>query len=791
MRYDEAFRETGYHTALLTTFSFDPTVFENVLLVAMRSRGCRNIGILADRNMVNRTLSELAPAPRAGTAYHLAKRSVAGAFHPKIVLQLGQKAGKLMVGSANLTGAGLAGNLETVSTIAVSEEDRSAAPLLLEALRYFEGHADKTDRAMRDVLSRARAGTPWLADFEPSTVVTIGRERVALLTEGKGAGVGERFRDFVGDDTIDQLIVVSPYADATLEGFSRLRNAFGMPATRFVVDPREQDFAPEAFEAQVGATLHSSEPHDWGGARPLHAKMIIACGARADYVLAGSANASVPGLYSLFGGAGNAECGIARTEPAGSAIDRLQLSECLSTPMPLTALSLRRSARPGAIVERKAPPDGGDFWIEYGCVFWRPPAGSVSANCLLRLMDASGTEIAAAPPVFEGERWSLSHNADARAPRSAVVIFPDGRESAPVPIAALNLLQISASPPRSGAAGRILAELEGRDDIDGEDYERAMKLLALLRPDETRQRDVTRQTDGKEENVAGKVLPEDEFGEIAQTPVGRHGLKTGPISEMRRLVNFFLGLGSMDNTVDDDLDPLARYINNAETTDRADTDCGDTGDTNDSGDHGKGGGDTETPKSKSLPQPKGSMSIANARADKLVGHVDETCRALARPNLDPLNIESAIRIHLLVNVFLSRCALVGEKVSVKHPISAVELPRSWIRILGRLIIAFEASLKRTATIPRAEDLDEECVEVLATTLFCAGLLLDASRAAGMTRAVTAQLEAVNANLALTVSKILADDPRAEAAVRQKIPALKAKHRLLPGTGEKKIMGTGF
>ena len=39
MRYDRAFYDRGYHTALLTTFSFDPTVFENVPLVAMWSRG--------------------------------------------------------------------------------------------------------------------------------------------------------------------------------------------------------------------------------------------------------------------------------------------------------------------------------------------------------------------------------------------------------------------------------------------------------------------------------------------------------------------------------------------------------------------------------------------------------------------------------------------------------------------------------------------------------------------------------------------------------------------------------
>lgn len=779
MRYDQAFRDTRYHTALLTTFSFDPTVFENVLLVAMRSRGCRNIGILADRTMVNRTLSELAPAPRAGTAYHLAKKSVAGDFHPKMVLQLGQKEGRLMVGSANLTGAGLVGNLETVSTIVVSEEDRNAAPLLVEALRYFEVHADKMDRAMRDVLSRARARTPWLADVEPRAEVTVGGERVAFLTEDEGAGVGERFRDFVGEDAIDRLVVVSPYADKTLKGFSRLRLAFGNPATSFVVDPHEQDFSAETFEAQAGARLHSTEPHEWGGERPLHAKMIIACGARADYVLAGSANASVPGLYSRFGGAGNAEAGIARTEPAGTVIDRLKLSDCLSTPMPLSELSLRRSAHPGTGVERIAAPDGGDCWIEHGFVFWRPPAGCVPADCLLRLTDGTGTEIAVATPVAERDRWSLSLNADAGAPRGAVVIFPDGRESAPVPIAALHRLQTSASPPRSGAAGRILAELEGRDDIDDDDYERAIKLLALLRPDETRKRDVTRKTNDKNENEEGNILPEDKFGEIAKTPEGRERLKTGPISEMRRLVNAYIGLGSMDSSDDDDLDPLANHIKNADATDRSNSDGGDAGEGIDSGDDGGGGDDTDAQKSKRLPLPKGSMTIANARADKLVDRVDETCRALARPDVDPMNLESAIRIHLLINVFLSRCAPVREKVSVKHPIAAVELPRSWIRILGRLIIALETSLNRTATISSVEDLDEECIEALATILFCAGLLLDASRTAGMPRAVVAQLEALNASLARSAGKILAGKPTADAAVRQKLPVMLAKHALVP------------
>jgi hypothetical protein len=599
---------------------------------------------------------------------------------------------------------------------------------------------------------------------------------VAFLTESESAGIAERFRDFVGDDTINRLIVVSPYADGTLEGFSRLRQEFGTPVTSLIVDPNEHDFTAEAFEAQIGASLHSSQPHEWGGERRLHAKMIIACGARADYVFGGSANVSVPGLYSRFGGAGNAEAGIARTDPVGTAIGRLKLADCLSIAMPLSDLCLKRSARAGTDVEHTTPPDGGDCWIEHGFVFWRPPAGCAPADCLVRLTDSSDAEIAVAAPVADGDKWSLPLEPDAGSPRSAVMIFPDLSESAPVPIAVLNRLQTNANPPRSGAAGRILAELECRDDIDIDDYERAIKLLALARPDEMRNRDTKRKhgkNEANDDGDEGEILSEVEFGEIAESVGGRQNLKAGPVSEMRRLINAFIGLGTMEMEDDDALDPLTDHISNSNNANRTGPDGGGGNDDN-------GGGEGENTEALMPKRPhltKASMTIASARADKLVSRVEETCRALARPDLDPLNLESAIRIHLLINVFLRHCAPVGEKASPKHPILAVELPRSWIRILGRLISALEASLKRSAQSASGEDLDEECVEALATILFCAGLLPEASRTTEMPRAVVARLEAVNASLARCTAKILVGRPVAEAAVREKLQSLAAKHHL--------------
>jgi len=763
MRYDKAFLGEEFHSALLTSYSFDPTVFENVLLVGMRSRGCRNIAVLADRDMVNQTLTELASAPRAGTAYHLAKRKVAASFHPKIALQLGRSSGVLMIGSANLTGAGLIGNLETISTIKVSEEDQTAAPLFAAALEYFERHADGADPAMREVISRARGRTPWLSDVEARSEVEIDGRRVSLLTEGEDASVGEQFIAFVGSDPIEKLVVVSPYADETLEALSQMRRALGNPPTSLVVDQREQDFTFDTFETQAGATLHSSAAHEWGDERPLHAKMVVACGQSNDYVLAGSANASMAGLYGRSGGPGNAEACIARTEPSGTALDRLGLSVCLSTEMAPEQMRLRRRGEAHAQASQGTPVDGGSFWLEHGFLFWSPPAGIRPADCTLKLVDGTGIQTIAPPPTLERSAWSVSLDPKASAPRQAVVIDPEGSESAPVPIASLSRLRSNSAPPQKGSAASILADLQDRDHIDPEDYDRAMKLLALAHADtskkkDSRQRKRSEDTQGDE----GETLSLEEFGRIEETPEGREALKSGPISEIRRLINAFVGLQHDVGDDDDELDPLSEHLGAKKKKRKG------------NGGGGQPGGALKHP----IAEPKGQMSAAKERADNLVQHVNNTCEVLEAGSVDPLSLEASIRLHLLINIFLKSCAPVGEKPTPDYPISATDRAQSWIRPLGRLLRLLDPSIAKQVGGLRGREIEEECVEALTSILFCAGLVMDAARASKMPPAILVPLEAAHGGIARSVQQILSDKPVAEAYVRRNLPALAASHRLV-------------
>ena len=90
----------------MTTYAFGALAFEDIPFPKLRGAGCRNIIVLADRQMVNQAFSEFEPPRFAGSSYHIIKADAPGAFHPKITMLIGATKGRLMIGSANLTALG-------------------------------------------------------------------------------------------------------------------------------------------------------------------------------------------------------------------------------------------------------------------------------------------------------------------------------------------------------------------------------------------------------------------------------------------------------------------------------------------------------------------------------------------------------------------------------------------------------------------------------------------------------------------------------------------------------------
>lgn len=86
-----------------------------------------------------------------------------GVFHPKVILQLGRKRGRLIVGSANLTSSGLAGNLELVSSIECDAEPSNERRLIAQAFTYLRS-------VLRSEQNGVAAQLDWLERRTPGSL---------------------------------------------------------------------------------------------------------------------------------------------------------------------------------------------------------------------------------------------------------------------------------------------------------------------------------------------------------------------------------------------------------------------------------------------------------------------------------------------------------------------------------------------------------------------------------------------------------------------------------------------
>ncbi len=767
MRLDKVFGTGGYHTTLATTYRFDALVFEQVPLVRMRSADCRNIVVLADRDMVNAATAETGAPTWAGTRYHLAKRKVAGAFHSKILLQLGEKTGRLIVGSANLTGAGIYGNLEAVSTLEATENDRAFAPVLAAALAYIARHADPGDPAMRRALERARRWTPWLAANPPARSVEGGGGRIRFVTEEDPGGVGGAVIDTIGTDVIERLICIAPYWDADLSGLARLRATLGGPPTHLVVDPAGQDFDAATLADQEGVSVHPGDelPRARTGAdrtRRLHAKIVVACGKAADYVLTGSANISRAGLFGNFEGPGNAEAGILRIEQRGTAIARLGLAPCLSAVLAPGDLCLRRDDAAAGSQAGPSLLDGGAVYLDGAGLWWSPPAFPNPGECLVELLAPNGASLGAAHPEHHGDRIWLEGIDKPQYAVAAVVHFPGGDQSAPLPVTALGRLEKEA---RGQVGGRTIEALRTQIETSVVDadildlYARLEQHLVAHRAAHAA-RTGARGARRAEEDPSGKdgeasapgnsILDPESFGALGEEHVAATArLEDAINSDWRRLLNATLGrawdVTSGDNEEDDTvLDEIRNEARQLAETTGADDIAHD--EENEDPGHPPPPA-TRKASEPAMPAPRSPRREMALRRGSLRRYHAQMLVLLADPKTDALETAVLLKTRLLVRVIIGEAAPLGAAPSEQYVLPFDDPNDGWVRMLGRLLKHFSEALDRSTMLHAPATPDEGRIEGLADALAAAQLSHEAALAGGCVAQVTQPLTAVCGSLA--------------------------------------------
>jgi len=384
----------GFHSAIATSFALEFAAFEEVMLPQLSAAGATNVLLIADGRMVTMALSDGSALPEAlGREYILHSPSVAdGVFHPKIILQVGREGGRCFVSSANVTGAGLGGNVEVAVEIECGSEPGPEREIVQAACRYVDALVPADAGAAREAIIWARDRAPWLdgPGGEAGPHILEDGTAIGFFARPGGEGIGARFAGMVGSEAVERLVIASPYWDADLEAVADLRRMLAPERTLILLDLDRHEF-PTGMPMPAHCDI--IDISGWQASRFKHAKVVIAVTAEHDHVLSGSANCTVAALGREGFAGTNAEACVYRRLPRGTATAVLGMDGWLEAdPFPVSDLPDPVETTPIPLDEMHAG-GAGAFEAEGGRLSWRRPPGRWSDGTVT-LSNASGEVVA-------------------------------------------------------------------------------------------------------------------------------------------------------------------------------------------------------------------------------------------------------------------------------------------------------------------------------------------------------------------------------------------------------------
>jgi hypothetical protein len=564
MRLYERFADKGYHSSLATTFGIDFDAYENIVLPRLRGAGCRNNMLLADGRMLTHALGGASALPRqAGRYYSAAGARAPGLFHPKLFLQVGRKGGRLIIGSANMTAAGLAGNLEIVAMIECETDDSGAQRLIAQAWQYLSGLIDPADPMLpvqRDwMLSRAA----WLRTAVPATsVVSLGDgTEAALLIADRQSGIGRRFADLI-NEPVKRLTVISPYWDERLAALSYLDERLSPLEIAAIIDRDTGLFPGDAASSIHNLKLYHREKFEVG--RFIHAKAVIAETDSCDHLLFGSANCTVAALGKAEVAGSNDEACIYRRLPAETAIDALGLSKLLQDENRIDPSDLEPLTQENDIpLDALANQHPGTFSLRGTTLTWQP-SEKVTApeEQAIQLLGATGIALDISSIKIAGSKLPvLRYQVEIEEELPVFAKVAGAQNFPPAIVTQVDMLHTAIRETHSKRIENVLAQLDG-------ETEASLALLEVLdvldRIEETEinapGEGVTipkaqRQDDGDNAQIYKKLS----YAEFVAgrrphhaAPILHNSLGGSDVSIVRGFLNRIVGLNALQIAAEDD-----------------------------------------------------------------------------------------------------------------------------------------------------------------------------------------------------------------------------------------------
>ena len=282
--------ERGYDIALLTTFNFELSFFERALLTGFMANDIRKVSVYVDSAEFAKALSETYSS-HIGIRYMANPVKCAGAFHPKMVLLIGDGRAKLYVGSGNVKNSGYMVNNEIFNVV---EYDAKNCPetlwIINDAIDLFDKINKRGFGLDADLIEEAKTYFPKGGIPEHTERFFFSTVHTSMITQVKEHMV----------DGIKEIWIAVPYYDQQMSALKKISVEFPDTHLRVFLQNKNSTFVTGINESEhiVDDIFVFKGFPDGGKNSFYHAKVILFKGNDHDYVLYGSANCTVSALFS-------------------------------------------------------------------------------------------------------------------------------------------------------------------------------------------------------------------------------------------------------------------------------------------------------------------------------------------------------------------------------------------------------------------------------------------------------------------------------------------------------------
>jgi hypothetical protein len=280
--------------ALFLSYGLDIPFFERALARQL-APSCRNRILLGDERTYLASCDAYADGDfvrSANIAYVAEPILRRTSSHAKVILLTSANAGRLLVGSGNISRQGFASGGELFTGYAYDESEPGALQEFISVRTLLERLRDD------DLLTRTSAwhvdrmleGTPWLY----SVAAIESRVRHNL-----DRSLADQLVDDLDGEPVKELVVLAPFFDPELAALSYLIDRLGPERTTVLVQRAQTSIDPDALDRlrrECGGAVEV-RPFERPPHRPwVHAKLVLARTRDAAVCLQGSANVSAAAL---------------------------------------------------------------------------------------------------------------------------------------------------------------------------------------------------------------------------------------------------------------------------------------------------------------------------------------------------------------------------------------------------------------------------------------------------------------------------------------------------------------